>query len=88
MSHNTFKICPRNFIDETGPWFSGKIYNFMHLERRNNFQKCIKIKFFPDKKKSVPTLPKIFRPVTGNTLIFYLALSISYYWLDQILIKF
>ena len=20
MSHDTFKICPRNFIDEIGPW--------------------------------------------------------------------
>ena len=33
-----------------------------------------KIIFFP-KKICVPTLPKIFRPVTRNTLIFYLALS-------------
>ena len=38
--------------------------------------------FFPEKKiiekNCVPTLPKIFRPVTLNTLIFYLALSINF----------
>ena len=45
---------------------SGKKYIFMHF-------KMHKIIFF-QKKKCVPTLPKIFRSVTRNTLIFYLAL--------------
>ena len=29
-------------------------------------------------KICVPTLPKIFRPITRNTLIFYLALFLSF----------
>ena len=39
--------------------------------------KMYKITFFPEKnnqKICVPTLPKLFRPVTQNTHIFYLAL--------------
>ena len=48
----------------------------MQYERRNAFSKCIKLYFFPEKKKKkkiyVPTLPKIFRPVTRNTLIFFI----------------
>ena len=42
----------------------------MHFERRNAFQNEMhKIIFFPE-KICVPTLPKIFRPVTQNTSIF------------------
>ena len=40
---------------------------------KNIISKCIKLYFFPEKKnkkKCVPTLPKIFRPVTRNRLIF------------------
>ena len=37
--------------------------------------KMHKILFFPE-KNCVPTLPKIFHPVTQNTLIFYLALPV------------
>ena len=33
-----------------------------------------KIIIFPEKKICVPTLPKLFRPIIQNTLIFYLAL--------------
>ena len=40
--------------------------------------KMHKIMFFPENKnnfkKFVPTLPKIFRPVTRNTFFYYLAL--------------
>ena len=42
----------------------------MHFERRNAFQNSLNY-FFPEKilKKTIclPTLPKIFRPVTQNT---------------------
>ena len=37
-----------------------------------------KIIFFPE-KKSVPTLPKKFRPITRNTLIFFIWPYHSYY---------
>ena len=51
----------------------------MHFERQICFSKCIKLYFFPVKKIikkiCVPTLPKIFRPLTRNTLIFHLALA-------------
>ena len=34
MSQDTFKLCPRNFIDETGPWslniFQGTLLTLMH----------------------------------------------------------
>ena len=55
--------------------FSGKKYNLMHFERRNDFQNVETI-FFPRKKKclekiNVPTLPKTLRPITRNTLIFF-----------------
>ena len=49
----------------------------MHFEKQNAFQNT-----FPEKKKlkqkcesTGPTLPKIFRLVTRNTSIFYLALG-------------
>ena len=45
----------------------------MHFERHFAFQNAL-ILFFPEKKTCVHTLPKIFRPVTRNTLIFYFAL--------------
>ena len=38
----------------------------MKGERRNAFQNAL-IYFVPEKKICVPTLPKIFRPVTRNT---------------------
>ena len=46
----------------------------MHFERQNAFQNAKKIVFISKKKKNkqkicVPTLPKIFRPDTRNTLI-------------------
>ena len=43
----------------------------MHFERRNAFQNASNYIFF-QKKIYMPiyTLPKIFRPVTQNTLIF------------------
>ena len=41
----------------------------MHFERRNVFQNAKK-SIFPRKKICVPNLPKIFRLVTRNTLIF------------------
>ena len=44
---------------------SGKMYNFMHFE----------FFFFFWKKMCVPTLSKILRPVTRNTLIFLFGLS-------------
>ena len=56
--------------------FSGlleKKYNFMHFERRNAFQNALNYIFSEIKiikKLSLPTLPKIIRPVTQNTLIF------------------
>ena len=69
-----FVVKPRIFFR-----YSGKKYNFMHFERRNKItffskclSKCIKLYFF-QKKICVPTLPKIFRLVTRNTLIFYFA---------------
>ena len=43
-------------------------YNLMHFERQND----IKLYFFPEKKLFVPTLPKIPRPVTRNTLIIFI----------------
>ena len=45
-----------------------KINNFMHFERHYF------IFYRKNKKKKIclPTLPKIFRPVTRSTLIFYL----------------
>ena len=48
----------------------------MHFERVNAFQNAYYI--FPVKKKKIcvfTLLSKIFRPVTRNTLIFYLALA-------------
>ena len=48
----------------------------MHFERRNAFQNAKKLYFFQNKKiikkiyDCVPTLPKVFRPVTQNTFIF------------------
>ena len=33
-----------------------------------------KILFFPEKNICVPNLPEVLRPVTRNTLIYYLAL--------------
>ena len=51
-------------------FFMEKIYDFMHFERISPF-KMHKIIYFP-------TLPNIFRPVTQNTLIFYLA-SFGYF---------
>ena len=49
----------------------------MHFERRNAFQNVLNYIYFQKKiiKKNtrVPTLPKIFRPITPNTLILYLA---------------
>ena len=47
-------------------------YNPMHFERQKCLSKCIKFYFFPEKKICVPTLPKSFRPVTRNILIFFL----------------
>ena len=41
----------------------------MHKIRRKKKKKKKKMK-----KKRVPTLPKFFKPVTRNTLTFYLAL--------------
>ena len=58
-------VKPRIFL-----FFFWKIYNFMHFER---LSKCIKLYFFPKKKRKkvcVTTLPKIFRPVTRITHIF------------------
>ena len=44
----------------------------MHFERQNAFQNALNNIFFSRKKNikklCVPTLPKIFRPVTQNTL--------------------
>ena len=47
----------------------------MHFERGNAFQNAENYIFLGKNKKKifVPTLPKRFRPVTRNTLIFYLA---------------
>ena len=49
----------------------------MNLKGKMPF-KMHKIIFFPEKKimkkKCVPTLPKIFRPINGNTLIFIFGL--------------
>ena len=39
---------------------------------------------FPEKKICVPTLPKIFRPVTRNTLIFLFGLMHIVHLLGQI----
>ena len=51
----------------------------MHFERRNAFQNYIKkISQKKKEKRSVSTLPKIFRPVTQNTLIFFFALVSLY----------
>ena len=59
------KICP-GFLEK---------YNFMHFERRGEMPfKMNKVIFFPG-KKCVPTLSKIFRPVTWNTLIFLFGLN-------------
>ena len=47
----------------------------MHFERQNVFQNTYYIFFRKKnnlKKICVPTLPKIFRPVTRNTLIFFI----------------
>ena len=52
--------------------FERQIY-FVHFERRNAFQNAYNYIFY-HKKKCVPTLPKIIRPVTRNTL-FYFALK-------------
>ena len=50
----------------------------MHFERQNAFQNAQNYIFFQQKKNKnicVPTLPKIFRPVTPkHTYFFYLAL--------------
>ena len=67
--------------------FSGKNVNFGILKGKMPFKmhkiiyflkpfKMHKIIFFR-KKIRVLTLPKIFRPVTRNTLIFYLALQVQ-----------
>ena len=68
-----FLVKPRTFSR-----FSGKKYNYIHFERQNAFQKFIKLYFFSrkkiKKKKLCATLPKIFWPVTRNTLIFLFGL--------------
>ena len=46
----------------------------MHFERRNAFQNALSY-FFSEKNKCMPTLPKIFRPVTRNTLILLFGLT-------------
>ena len=43
----------------------------MHFERPNAFQSALNYIFFQN-KKCVPTLPKLLRPVTQNTLIFFI----------------
>ena len=45
----------------------------MHFERQDAFQNAIKLISFQKKVKKicVPTLPKIFRPVTRNTLFLF-----------------
>ena len=57
----------------------------MHFERRNAFQNAKNdfIFFFPRKKNNKkryvclpgPTVPKIYRPITWNTLIFVFGLA-------------
>ena len=47
----------------------------MHFERRNAFKNANNYIFL--QKKNNPTLPKIFRPVTRNTLIFLFGLMES-----------
>ena len=48
----------------------------MHFERQMPFKMHKFFFFFQKKKKiSVPSLPKIFRPVTRNTLIFLFGLT-------------
>ena len=49
-----------------------------------HFSKCMKLYFLPEKKEIIKkicvptcTLPKIFRPVTGNTLIFLFGLNMQ-----------
>ena len=51
----------------------------MHFERQKLPFKMHKIVFFSENSQNmcVPSLLKMFRPVTGNTLIFYLV-SVSY----------
>ena len=57
----------------------------MPFERQKAFQ-MHKIVFFPEKKCNLPkTLPKIFRPVTQNTLIFLFGLN--YYNLTHQLLR-
>ena len=52
--------------------------------------KMYKILFFPEKENNqknicVPTLPKIFRPATQNTLIFLFGLIAKYFqWVFSI----
>ena len=48
-----------------------KNYNLMHFEGEMPF-KMHKIIFFPEKTICVPTPPRIYRPVTRNTLFFFL----------------
>ena len=52
----------------------------MHFESRNAFLKCLKLYLFPELKNNlqkicVPTLPKISRSVTQNTLDFLFGLT-------------
>ena len=47
----------------------------MHFERQNAFQNASNHIIFQKKKICVPTLPKMFRPVTRNTLIFLFGLD-------------
>ena len=52
------------------------MYDFIHFERQMPF-KMNKIIFISRRRKifekmCVPTLPKIFRPVARNTLIFFI----------------
>ena len=58
--------------------FSGKKYNFNHFEKCNAFQNAWNYIFFSEtkwlKKICVPTLPRIFRPVTQNTHFFLFGL--------------
>ena len=55
----------------------------MHFERQKpfTFQNALNYILFPEKKiikkMCVPTLPKIFKPVTRNTLIFLFGLMVK-----------
>ena len=74
MSHDTFKICPRNFIDETGPWsiisadlmplgnISGQVYIFQFLTVTHPFcSKHITVCVVNSKiSYFVPTLVEMF----------------------------